>query len=72
MEVRTTMGCALSTTLDPAVEYRVWPMARVPESAASAFSLKTSDTCPIARRRLSLRPSQETMPELSCPRCCRA
>jgi len=40
------MGCALSTTLDPAVEYRVWPMARVPAGSALVFDVELLDVVP--------------------------
>ena len=41
-------GCEFFHMLDPVVEYRVWPMARSPSSAARVRSSNTLDTRPMS------------------------
>src|SRR6266576_884988 len=69
---RTTIGWAFSIRDDPVVEYRVWPIAARPLSAARSGSAKTWPTSPIRRTTRRSRPSVAAMPADSCPRCCRA
>ncbi len=66
------MGCAFLRWLAPAVEYRTWPMAAPPGSFASTSAVKMSATSPMPRWTWSARPSVDTIPADSCPRCCRA
>ncbi len=72
IEVLETIGWALVRILDPAVEYRVCPMAERPGRRASRRSEKMSATWPIPRSTWMRLPSVLTMPALSWPRCWRA
>ena len=66
------VGCAFCHTDAPAVEYRVWPIARCPVSELSAPSLKTWLTRPMSLKTMMRWPSLTAMPADSCPRCCSA
>ena len=66
------IGCAFSSALSPAVEYRVCPIEAQPGSLSSTSGLKISSTSPIARCAYNSFPSVETIPADSCPRCCNA
>src|SRR5215471_891038 len=66
----TENGCALSSTVSPAVEYRVWPMASSPGSSARTSLVKMSATWPIVLCVKTVVPSEVQIPALSWPRCC--
>ncbi len=68
----TTSGCAFAHRAPPVVEYRVWPMATSPGSAASFSSSNTWGTSPISRTAVTRPPSKTAMPADSWPRCCSA
>jgi hypothetical protein len=65
-------GWELRQVLDPVVEYRVWPIARWPDSAARVRSSNALDTRPISLTTVMVEPSDTAMPADSWPRCCRA
>ena len=62
-------GWALIQSLDPAVEYRVWPMARCPRRPESLRSSNTVVTRPMSFITVMASPSLTAMPADSWPRC---
>ena len=62
---------ALTSVLDPVVEYRTWPIARVPFSRSRSVAENTCDTSPMSTCLANgvFGPVAVTIPALSCPRC---
>ena len=58
-------GWAFCHTLDPVVEYRVWPMARWPGSPLRTRSSNTEVTSPVSLTVTSSVPSETAMPAAS-------
>ncbi len=65
-------GWAFIQSLEPAVEYRVWPMAMWPRRPESLRSSNTVVTSPMSFRTVMASPSLTAMPADSWPRCWRA
>ena len=65
-------GWAWIQSLEPAVEYRVWPMARWPRRPESLRSSNTVVTRPMSFITVMASPSLTAMPADSWPRCWRA
>src|SRR5579859_51012 len=65
-------GCAFSARLEPVVEYRVCPRARIEPSPISltCSGENTWATRPMARRTCTFVPSETAIPADSWPRCC--
>ena len=63
------IGCALSTLLSPAVEYRTCPMAMCPRELLERLLGKRIGDVAHRLRDAHLAPSDAAIPALSCPRC---
>ena len=59
---RTSAGWAFSIVLDPAVEYRVWPIATGPDSVRIDSAENLSETSPMARRTFTAPSLTATIP----------
>ncbi len=62
-------GWAWIQSLEPAVEYRVWPMAMCPRRPDSFRSSNTVVTRPMSFMTVMTSPSLTAMPADSWPRC---
>src|SRR3990172_4650384 len=66
------MGWAFLRRLAPVVEYLLCPIAIYPESLSRRSCEKISATRPISISECKNFPSDDTIPALSCPLCCKA